>query len=247
MSTLASRIRRRGRPSLGTLDRGAATVASELVKQLRADIIRGSLLRAEAACGFCLYPLQRGKQPAREALSQLSAEGLVTRHDQRGFFVAEITLDNLVELIKTRQWLEERALRESIANRTEAWEEEIVLSFHRLMRVSRWVSTEPGQPPKTNCEWENRHRRFHRALIAGCTVRPLLRFCSELSDQLERYRQLAAEAIYPFELEEAEHRRIMELVIDGNSDEAVASCYAIMTIRFVSCALPLFSCRNSDV
>ena len=224
MSTLASRIRRRGRPSLGTLDRGAATVASELVKQLRADIIRGELAPAQKLrVDFVCTRYSVGSSPAREALSQLSAEGLVTRHDQRGFFVAEITLDNLVELIKTRQWLEERALRESIANRTEAWEEEIVLSFHRLMRVSRWVSTEPGQPPKTNCEWENRHRRFHRALIAGCTVRPLLRFCSELSDQLERYRQLAAEAIYPFESEEAEHRRIMELVIDGNSDEAVAT------------------------
>ena len=89
-----------------------------------------------------------GSSPAREALSQLSAEGLVTRHDQRGFFVAEITLDNLVELIKTRQWLEERALREWIANRTEAWEEEIVLSFHRLLRVSRWVAQNLGSHQK---------------------------------------------------------------------------------------------------
>ena len=137
MSTLASRIRRRGRPSLGTLDRGATTVASELVKQLRADIIRGELAPAQKLrVDFVCTRYSVGSSPAREALSQLSAEGLVTRHDQRHFiFVAEITLDNLVELIKTRQWLEERALRESIANRTEAWEEEIVLSFHRLMRV----------------------------------------------------------------------------------------------------------------
>jgi GntR family carbon starvation induced transcriptional regulator len=105
---------------------------------LRGDILRGVLapgakLRTESLRER--YGV--GNSPIREALNRLSVDGLVTREDQKGFRVATVSRADLEELIKTRCWLEEIALRESIARGGEAWEEAVVLAFHRLSRARR--------------------------------------------------------------------------------------------------------------
>ena len=76
-----------------------------------------------------------GASPVREALNRLASEGLLGRHDQRGFFIMPVSASELEELTRTRCWLEERALRESIAHRTAEWEEQLVLALHRLGRA----------------------------------------------------------------------------------------------------------------
>lgn len=60
--------------------------------------------------------------PLREALSRLSAEGLVARTDQRGFSVAALNWDELPVLTRNRVQLESLALAESIEHRDAAWE-----------------------------------------------------------------------------------------------------------------------------
>ena len=95
----------------------AGTLASSVYDRLRGDILSGSLppgekLRTEAL--RARYEV--GNSPIREALNRLSADGLVTREDQKGFRVAAASRADLEELVKTRCWLEQIALRESIAN-----------------------------------------------------------------------------------------------------------------------------------
>ena len=53
-----------------------------------------------------------GLNPVREALNRLSSEGLVERKDQRGFFVPPVSIEGWRELVKTRCWLEGKALEE---------------------------------------------------------------------------------------------------------------------------------------
>ena len=159
----------------------------------------------------------------REALSRLSSDGLVERREQRGFYVAPISADDLRELIKTRCWVEGLALRESIANRTPQWEEALVLALHRLSRVPRSLgsATSATNPGTTNPEWEQLHRAFHLALIRNCGSRWLLAFCEGLIDQAYRHRQLAVAKIYPERNEAAEHRAIVQAAIEGDADTAV--------------------------
>lgn len=88
------------------------------------------------------------------------------------------------ELVKTRCWLEAKAVEESIANRDQLWEENLVLAGHRLSRTPRADLGQSADP-----EWEQRHREFHLALIAG------------------RARKKEAER-----LEEAENRRRTKVV-----------------------------------
>jgi DNA-binding GntR family transcriptional regulator len=195
------------------------TLASAVYDRLRRDILHGDLapgykLRIESLC----QRYAAGGSPVREALSRLSADGLVNRREQRGFHVASATADDLVELTRTRCWLEEIGLRESMRHAAPEWEEGIVVALHRLARVPR--STSPAAY-RENPEWEQLHRAFHRALIAGCESRWLRNFCEQLADQAYRHRQLAVQRVYPKRKEGDEHHAIADAVLGRDPDTAV--------------------------
>ena len=197
----------------------ATTRASAVYGQLRADIAHGTLepgskLRVEAMCKR--YGV--GASPLREALSRLSAEGLVDRTDQRGFSVAALKWDELPILTHNRVQLESLALRESIAARDAAWEDQLVLLVHRLSRTPRSLSDTQYQP---NPAWESLHRDFHRALLARCPSRWLRGFCDTLAEEAYRFRQLAAGKSFTKRNEHAEHVALFEAAIAGHADAAV--------------------------
>lgn len=210
------------KPPVSHLALGAhtrATRASAVYEQLRSDITRGILapeskLRVAAMC----ERYKVGASPLREALSRLSAEGLVAKNDQRGFSVSPIQWDQLYTLTKTRLQLESLALRESIECRDQAWEEHLVLLIHKLGRVPRSLSKTIYQP---NPEWEDLHRAFHRGLLSRCTSSWLLSFCDTLADEAYRYRQLAAGRVFSSRNEHAEHLALFEAAIHGRVDEAL--------------------------
>ena len=200
------------------------TLASTVYDRLRGDILDGTLKPGEKLRAETLRERYGvGNSPIREALNRLSADGLVSREDQKGFRVASVSHENLMELVKTRCWLEETALRESIAHGTDDWEEAVVLAFHRLSRVDR---ASPDNPDKINPEWEERHRAYHMALISACGSSWLQQFCAQLNDQANRYRQLAAYVNYPNRNELAEHEAIKDAAISRNANEAVKLLYA---------------------
>jgi DNA-binding GntR family transcriptional regulator len=199
------------------------TLATSVYDRLRADILNASLTPgAKLRVEFICERYQAGSSPVREALSRLSANGLVERKEQRGFYVAPVSAGDLQELTKTRCWLEGIALRESIATGSEAWEEGVVLSYHRLCRVPRSLV---GDAYETNPEWERRHGEFHDCLIGACGSRWLLQFCKQLRDQAYRYRQIAAATVYPRRNERSEHEAIMRATVDRNVESALRLLY----------------------
>ncbi len=185
---------------------------------MRDDILAGELtpgdkLRAD----FLRARYDIGTSPMREALNRLAADGLVVHEDQRGFRVSSISKAELVELIRTRCWLEEIALRESIANGDAAWEEQVLLAFHRLSRVPRSASETSYV---VNPEWERLHGDYHRVLIDACGSRWMRGFCQQLNDQTHRYRQIAARVDDPRRDEIDEHKAIMEATIARDTGRA---------------------------
>lgn len=196
------------------------TLASSVYDRLRKDILEGQLKPGlKLRVGFVRERYDAGNSPVREALNRLSSDGLVKRLDQRGFTVASVSADDLQELTDTRCLLEEIALRDAIANRTTEWEENIVLTLHRLCRVPIPRGSEAYV---IDPDWEQAHRAFHTSLLAACRLNRLLQFCEHLSDQSYRYRQLAVESLAMRPSEHEEHTAIMEATIEGDADRAVA-------------------------
>jgi GntR family transcriptional regulator, carbon starvation induced regulator len=205
--------------SLSIRENEAATLASTVYEQLRRDIVSvrlepGEKLRIEAL--RTRYGV--GGSPVREALNRLSAEGLVWQQDQKGFRVAPVSQQELEELTRTRCWVNETALRDSIECGDQVWEEALVLAFHRLSRTRGRLDDGSLNPA-----WEKQHRAFHAALISACRSRWLLNFAEMLFDCADRYRHLA-DAARPRRKRnvEAEHRGILEATIARQADKAVA-------------------------
>lgn len=196
--------------------KSSATLATSVYDRLRHDVLTGLLRPGEKLrTDFLRDRYQIGNSPVREALNRLSADGLVEREDQRGFRVASVSKDDLFELVKTRCWVEEVAIRESITNASTEWEEGLVIAFHRLSRFPR--SSSDGSY-SSDPEWEHLHRAFHVALISGCGSKRLVAFCEELFDKAERYRRLAASGV-PERNERDEHQAIMDAALNGDTDE----------------------------
>ena len=155
--------------------------------------------------------LDMGGSPIREALTLLVSDLLVERLDQRGFRSAEVGRENFAEILKLRCHLEEMALRESIAHANQVWEDNLVISHHRMMRE-----------PRNNVErFEDLHKTFHMNLLAACTSKVLLKFCNQLYDLNIRYRYLAGRALdYSTRNIGSEHTAIMNAAVDRDTETA---------------------------
>ncbi|RTL62839.1 MAG: FCD domain-containing protein [Hyphomicrobiales bacterium] len=207
-------------PQEAAANAGSPSRTMDAFERIRADIMQGRLhpgARMKIEEMRAHYKV--GLSPLREALSLLTSEHLVERIDQRGFRVAPASLAEFTELLQTRCWLEERALRESIRHGGAAWEEGVVIAHHRLHRLKRAAGTDHSVVATA---WEDAHRAFHTALISRCGSTILLRFCDQLYDMNVRYRQIAGIYAYPRRNIETEHREIVKAALARDADAAVA-------------------------
>lgn len=198
------------------------TMASSVYEALLQDIVRGKLRPGHKLHLQTLKDDYKvGNSPLREALNRLSSNGMVLREENRGFRVSPATVDELQELVKTRCWLEEVALRESIKNADDEYDERIVLAYHRLCKASQKESQGVISP-----ELEARHNEFHEALLSNCESKLLENYCAQLREQTLRYRNLAAVIAYRESNEEKEHQTIRDAIFARDADQAVKLLHA---------------------
>jgi GntR family transcriptional regulator, carbon starvation induced regulator len=205
-------------PEAPAADR-AGSLASSVYVQLRQEIVSAQLLPGEKLGMEILSErYQVGTSPVREALNRLSTEGLVVRQDQKGFRVAPVSVEDLLELSNTRCQLNEIVVRESIKHGDDAWEEAIVLAFHRLSKTPVRL---PGEPNLLNPKWSHLHRNFHATVLSACRSRWFLEFSQMLFDYADRYRNLSSVRAAPRDAQD-EHRTIMQAFIDRDAERAVS-------------------------
>ena len=193
---------------------GPVASATQMAYQAMRDMILTGALRPgeKLKIESLKDKLQIGSSPVREALSLLVSDQLVERLDQRGFRAASADPKDFQEILKLRCTLEAMALRESIANADDKWEDELVLAHHRMARVAL----------KDVSAFEDHHRAFHFALLARCDSPILLRYCGQLYDLNVRYRYLAGRSRNYGKRDVAhEHQQIMEAAITRDADLAV--------------------------
>ena len=205
-------------PRAETTPGSDATASEAAVRLLRRDIVSGAL---EPDSKLKMRVLKErygiGSSPMREALAQLAAQGLVHQASQKGFRVPPLSAAHLADITRSRQLVEVEAVKLAIRHGDAAWEDEIVASFHLLERMFDRLR---GKDQPDVGEFEMRHQRFHRALIAACPLVSVREFCDKLYLQATRYRLLLRR--YPFtrEVVVAEHRILMDAVLSRRGPHA---------------------------
>jgi GntR family transcriptional regulator, carbon starvation induced regulator len=196
------------------------TLAGRVAQQLRLDIIRHILEPGERLQFEKLSKRYKvGVSPLREALFQVASQGLVVAEDHKGFFVAPIHLDEMMDVSNLRAHLETFALSTSIRDGREEWEVDLLAAFHRLKRAGIAVSVD-REDENLRTEWEDRHREFHFALCKGCGSPWLLHFFNELYDQMERYRRYFWKYAERAVAADSEHEAIMRAALDRDEPRA---------------------------
>jgi DNA-binding GntR family transcriptional regulator len=205
-----------------------STRASTVYDRLHDDILTGKLKPGlKLRLKDLIEQYDTGNSPLREALNRLSANGMVLREENRGFRVPLASTAELAELTRTRCWLEEIALRESIAHGDTDWEERIVLASHWLSRAAR---NKKESIDTSSQDWEAHHREYHQALISACNSKILMDFCAELSQRSFRYRNLAEVVEYRDQFELEEHEELREAALSRNADLAVELLHKHYTV-----------------
>jgi GntR family transcriptional regulator, carbon starvation induced regulator len=200
-------------------DESAKTLTEAIVSRVRTDILRcrlkpGDKLRVEELRE--LYGT--GGSPVREALSRLTSVGLVRAEGQRGFKVAEVSTDDLLDLTRLRIWVENAALRSSIRNGDRNWEADILAAAHRLGTDQPQLSG--GEEAGLEPDWERRHREFHSALVRACDSPRLMSQRELLSDLSDRYRHMSVASGMKGRNPGAEHEAIVAATLRRDAEKS---------------------------
>lgn len=198
----------------------ASTLNEQVYRSLREDILSGRLIAGTRLPFAELYRrYDVGTSTVREALARLVSDNLVVGEGQKGFTVAPISREDLLDITQLRCNLESGALRDAIAHGDSEWEASIVAALHRL---TRYQQQRRDVPPLITEEGATLHRHFHLSLTAGCRSTWQRRMIELLYDHSERYRRLSSVKQSRKRDSDAEHRAIVDATLARDADAAAA-------------------------
>lgn len=200
------------KPALGVIETVYHTLRAQLVTgEVRPD--------AKLKISEISHALGVSTGVVREALTRLSAEGLVTATPQRGFRVAPMSASELLDLTRVRIEIEILCIRRALELGDLEWEASVVGAYHRLQHTPDGVDPTHSLP---SAVWTSAHTHFHDCIVAACDSPWLLKLRDQLYIQSERYRLIAASMICHQERCLAdEHQLILEAVTSRDVEATI--------------------------
>ncbi len=151
--------------------------------------------------------------PLREALKTLEAEGQVVYEPHRGYSVAELSLDDLLEVYRLRELLESEAAVEASSRFTRA-------DLARIAQARHDVDEAADNGDLVAMIEAN--RRFHFALLEPSAMPRLLRIVRTLWDSTDAYRAVYYNSDANRARVRHEHETIVRAAEQGDGRELAA-------------------------
>jgi DNA-binding GntR family transcriptional regulator len=158
------------------------TAQDLVLASLRSDIMTGALGPGDQIVQEALaerYGVSR--VPLREALKTLESEGQVVYFPHRGYFVAELSVADLLEVYRLRELLEAEALRHAVPTLSD---DDVSALADLLERVEEAAALEDV------IAMTAANRRFHFAIFDASGLPRLTRLLHQLWDATDAYRAL---------------------------------------------------------
>jgi DNA-binding GntR family transcriptional regulator len=158
----SSVLRQSGRPR---------TATDYVSDSLRRSILNGDLVGGtRLSLGELATTFDVSTTPVREALRELSFEGLVRIDSYRGGTVNAVTREEIEEIIRIRQVLEPMAVREAIAGMTPMILDEAQAILDQMAASDSWD------------DWVQGNRAFHMKIYQASSSRRLISLIKSLQD-----------------------------------------------------------------
>jgi GntR family transcriptional regulator, carbon starvation induced regulator len=214
-------------------DAGSDTLSERAAALIERDIIAGDLAPgARLGISELVQRYDIGATPLREGLSRLVSRGLIVGIGQRGFRVADVSREDLLDITGMRTLVEIEALRLAISNGDDAWEAGIISTLHQMRRYIQRTGNDfrEGAP-----DFDRLHKGFHTALLAACESKRLLSAHSDLYDQAYRYRRVMMRSFDSGKKFVAAHQNLADKVLarDVAGAQAMLASHLHSTLDFV--------------
>ncbi|HSO26827.1 MAG TPA: GntR family transcriptional regulator [Anaerolineales bacterium] len=154
------------------------TAKHRIYRTLRREVILGALRAGDRFDVEALAQrFETSVTPVRDALQMLSQEGLVTIRPRSGYFVRQVTLGELRDMLELRRILELAAIERAVLRISEA-------QIAELRRVHAGYS---GDDDLAYERYTDENRRFHVLLAEGSGNAELAVTLGRLLDRLARF------------------------------------------------------------
>lgn len=181
------------------------------------------ILKGEIAPGQRLMEVETSEElgvsrtPVREAIKKLEKEGLVVVEPRKGTYAAQISDNDLIEILEVRESLEALAAQYAVKRMKSSQKDKLISVAKKYNKA-----VESGKLPlmiKYDTE-------FHRILVEGSNNRTLINLIEQLQELLLRFRYLYYDNTRRAEQNPPEHQRIIDAVVAGDEKEAYAATMA---------------------
>lgn len=209
------------------------TLSERAANLVERDIIAGDLVPgARLGIVDLVRRYEIGATPLREGLSRLVSRGLIVGIGQRGFRVADVSREDLLDITQMRTVVEIEALRLAIQHGDDAWEAAVISALHQMRRHIERTGNEfrEGAP-----DFDRLHKAFHTSLLAACGSKRLLTAHSDLYDQAYRYRRVMMRGFDSGKKFVAAHQNLADLVLarDLPKAQTMLAAHLRSTLDFV--------------
>lgn len=149
------------------------------------NTLRDAILKGELEPGEHLMEVQLAgklgvsRTPIREAIRQLQAEGLVVMTPRKGAVVAEITKEDLTDVLEVRKTLEKFAVELACINISE----DELKSLHQCHDIFKSALEQ-----KDLTDIANKDEGFHDVIYSATRNKRLIQILNNLREQIYRYR-----------------------------------------------------------
>lgn len=156
------------------------TAQQAVLAELRRAILSGDLTPGSQIIQESLAE-QFGvsRVPIREALRILEGEGQISYIPHRGYFVAHLSLDELLEIQRIRELIEPEAVRKALPRLNDEDVGRMQEAFDEMQEAAQ-----RGDIAGMN----SAHIRFHFALFEACDMTRLVRIMRQLWEASDPYR-----------------------------------------------------------
>ena len=177
------------------------TAQEQVLREVRNQIASGVLKAGQQVKQDTLAAeLGVSRVPLREALKVLEGEGQVVYHPHRGYFVADLSVSDLVEVYRIRALLEEEALTVAIPMMTD---EDV--DFIEEMSNDVRIASASGDVSAISAA----NRRFHFAMFECSNMPRLVRIIRTLWDSTDAYRSVYMSSTINLEHMNDEHAQMV--------------------------------------
>lgn len=197
-------------PSSMKTFRRPPTAQQAVLAEMRRAILEGDLAPGEQIVQNAIAnELGVSRLPVREALRILEGEGQLVYKPHLGYYVADFSLEELLEVQRIRELLEPEAVTAAVPRLTDADTDRMRAAYEEM---------EAAGAADDIAAMNAAHTEFHFALLEASAMPRLTRVLRQLWTSCETYRAVYHGNESLREAAQQEHRRILEAAEQRDAD-----------------------------